>query len=111
PRRPCQDADHLHRKRSEAEPEHGCKKASAPSAASAGGAKPNEGNHLDADSADSMRTAASAGGVRGNSLKNPGEDSADSADSADSPLHPCTGNGPVSDVDAVLAELAAQRDP
>src|SRR5262249_38310825 len=94
-------------KRTEAEPEHGRKKASAASAASAGGTKPSEDSHLDADSADSMRTAAPAAGVRGSPLKNPGEDSADSAGSS---LHLSTGNGPGSDVDAVLAELAAQRD-
>src|SRR5262249_48947045 len=94
-------------KRTELEPQHGRKRAAAASAASAGGTKPSEDSHLDADSADSMRTAAPAAGVRGSPLKNPGEDSADSADSS---LHLSTGNGPGSDVDAVLAELAAQRD-
>ena len=101
-------------KRTEARPEHGGKKASAASAASAAGAKPTEDKQLDADSrgqradtADSVQTVTSAGGVRVNPLKPHAEDGEDSADTS---LHLSTGNGPVSDVDAVLAELAAQRD-
>src|SRR5262249_7086753 len=97
-------------KRAEAAPEHRGKGASA---ASAEGANPDENNYLDADgcgrhadSADGMRTAPSTGGVCANPLKSHAEYSADSADAF---LHPFTGNGPVSDVDAVLAELA-ERD-
>jgi hypothetical protein len=101
--------------RREAEPVGKGEKASALSAPSAEKEKPNndkglsmDGGGRHADSANNMRTAASTGCVRVNSLQNHAEDGADTADAS---LHLPTGNGPVSDVDAVLEELAAQGKP
>jgi energy-coupling factor transporter ATP-binding protein EcfA2 len=94
-------------KRIEAEPEQQCKRASVASAASAAGINPSKHKYLDAGSADAGRTPASAGGVRTNPLEN---HAADSADSADAVSHSSSGNGPTSDFDAVLEELAARGE-
>jgi hypothetical protein len=100
--------------------------SSAPSASSVDASKSSGlgvvGRSKRRQHADSVQTAQSAAAVCTNRLKT---HAADSADSADSILHPSGGNGgaleltvdladpcdgPVSDVDAVLAELAARRD-
>ena len=51
-------------------------------------------------------TPAFEGGVIANSLETHANDGSDANDAV---LHPQSGNGPTSDFDAVLGELAAKR--
>jgi hypothetical protein len=60
---------------------------------------------MDLDSSDTVRTAAFAGGVGTKPSNNGAEDSTDSADEV---LRSSAGNGPTSDFDAVLEDLAAR---
>jgi energy-coupling factor transporter ATP-binding protein EcfA2 len=97
-----------------AAPEQQCKTASQVSQVSPSGRNPSKSNGQGRDANDAVMTPRDAamtpafeGGVIANSLETHANDGSDANDAV---LHPQSGNGPTSDFDAVLEELAAQGE-